>query len=80
MQNSRYIAFFLGMAMLLTGCQSQTNTEEQKTETPAKQVRSPKTNDRFPEYPFWIVLMLAGIAVSAGGLFALKKSGLKSQK
>jgi hypothetical protein len=33
MQNSRYIALFLGMAMLLTGCQSQTSSEEQITET-----------------------------------------------
>ena len=33
MRHSQSIALFLGMAMLLTGCQSETNTEEQTIET-----------------------------------------------
>lgn len=33
MRRSGYIALFLGMAMLLTGCQSSTDTEEQTIET-----------------------------------------------
>ena len=51
-----------------------------KAETPAKEVRAAKTDDRLPAYPFWIVLMAAGIAVSAGAFFSKKKSGLKNQK
>ena len=52
---------------------------EEKTETPTKVVRSPRTNDRLHSYPFWTVLMAAGVAVSAAGFYR-KKSGLKNQE